>query len=435
MKQPFPRFAPLGLMALALTSVTCGAQALPADTGVAATPGIGFSLPRVGGNLSYALNASELISGGFYNNAGATFGTDISGDVAYVSKSQFHPFSAVYDGGVLLANSGQPTTFFQSLSFSQILSTKRWNISLADTVSYLPDSPLGGLSGVPGVGDLGVDPIAIGPTSGIGILTDYGPRISNTTSGTVSRQLTRRVSAQATGVYSIQRFVGDNANLALDSTNEGGSAGVSYHFSARDSINGNYNYSNFSYTGNQDAFSAQGATVEYSRQWSPRLTTDFYVGPQIVNGSNFAVSGTSVEIAAGANASYASRTTAYSATYSRGVNNGSGVIAGSFSDGISVAAHRRLGRAWSASGNVAFSRSTSLPNFQLYAFESKGVTLSAQVARNLGRYFSGFGSYSIQNQSVVTPGNPAIASNAFNGFYQVLSLGISYSPRNIPLGR
>ena len=64
---------------------------------------------------------------------GPTFGTNISGDVAYVSKraSSTH-VSAVYDGGVLLANSGQPTTFFQSLSFSQVLSTKRWNILLAD---------------------------------------------------------------------------------------------------------------------------------------------------------------------------------------------------------------------------------------------------------------------------------------------------------------
>ena len=122
----------------------------------------------------------------------------------------------------------------------------------------------------------------------------------------------------------------------------------------------------------------------------PSLDDRFYVGPQIVNGSNFAVSGTSVEIAAGANASYASRTTAYSATYSRGVNNGSGVIAGSLlRRHLGCGNIGGLGASGPLQAMFAFSRSTSLPDFQLYAFESKGVTLSAQIARNLGRVLLG----------------------------------------------
>src|SRR5579875_486655 len=151
-----PQRASVSLVALCLFHPAARAQSLPADTG-ATPPGVGFSLPHIGGSLSYALNGSELISNGFFNNSGVSYSTNISGDVAYVSKSQFHPFSAVYDGGILIADSGQPTTFYQSLSFSQVLSTKNWNIVLADSVSYLPESPVAGLSGIPGVGDVGVD--------------------------------------------------------------------------------------------------------------------------------------------------------------------------------------------------------------------------------------------------------------------------------------
>ena len=409
------------------------AQSLPADVGATA-PGVGFSLPRVGGSLSYALTASESISTGFYNG-GASYTTNFSGDLGYVSKSQFHPFSAVYAGGVLLANSGQPTTFFQNLSFSQVLSTRRWNLAVADSISYLPESPVGGLSGVPGVGDLGVDPVTVGSTAGIGILTTYGPRISNSASGTVGRQLSRRVTAQGTGSYSIQRFLGDNSGLALNSTAEGGSAGLSYHFSARDTITGNYNYSTFSYSGANYSFSSQGATIEYGRQWSRRFGTDVYVGPQIIGGSGTAFTGNSVQIAAGATASYLSRTTAYSLGYNRGVNNGSGVIAGSFSDSLVAAAHRQFGRSWIVSGSVGFSRSTSLPNFLVYSYDSKGVSFGAQGTRALGRRFAGFLSYTVQDQASSSSGGSQVAPNAFNGVYQVVGLGISYSPRNVLLGK
>ena len=426
--------APLFLFAPLFVLPAARAQAIPADTGTA-VPGIGFSLPRVGGSVSYGISASELISTGFYNG-GTSYTTNVSGDVAFVTKSPRHPFSAVYDGGVLVANSNQPTSFFQSLSFSQILNTKRWNIAIADSVSYLPQSPLGGLSGIPGVGDLGVDPVAVGPASGLGILTTYGPRVSNTTSGTVGRQITGHVSAQATGIFAIQRFIGDNSGLGISTTTEGASAGMSYHFSARDTLTGNYNYTHFSYTGSLYAFTTQGATAEYTRQWSRRLTTDVYGGPQFISGSNSALfKGTSVQFAAGASASYLARSTSYSLGYSRGVNNGSGVIPGSFSDSLSGAAHRRLGQDWDVSGNVSFARTTSLPNVTLFTFNSKGVSFGGQGSRRLGRYFSGYLSYTVQDQSTSASGLPNVAQNAFSGVYQVVGIGLTYSPRNILLGR
>lgn len=428
------------LMAACVAPVLLGgvpgqAQAIPADATTTA-PGIGFSLPRVGGSLSYALSASELITTGYYGG-GVSVGTNFAGDLAYLGKSQRHPFSAVYSGGVLVSNSNQPTTVYQSLAFSQLFTTKHWNFALADIVSYLPQGPLGGLSGIPGVGDLGVDPVAVVPSAGIGILTTYGPRVSNTTSGTASRQLTSRISTQATGYYSIQRFIGDNANLGLNSSTLGASGGVSYQFSARDTLTGSYNYSHFGYSGLPYAFTTQGATADFSRKWSPRLMTDVYAGPQIISGSNNNVllTGTSTQIAAGASASYLSRTTTYSLSYSRGANNGSGVIPGAFSDSITATARRQFSRDWMVSGTVGFSRTSSLPNLRVLSYSGNAVSFGAQASRRFGRSFSGFATYNLQDQQNSASSSVLGAYNAYHGVYNNFGIGITYSPRNILLGR
>lgn len=410
------------------------AQSVPADTG-APSVGVGFRLPSIGGSMSYALNAAELFSNGFYGNNRTSEYTNLSGDLAYVSKSQFHPFSAIYTGGVLLANSGQRNTVFQSLSFSQVLNTQHWNIVAADTVSYLPESPVGGLSGIPGVGDLGVDPVEVGPATGLGILTSYGPRVSNDTDVTVGRQITGRISGQATGRYGVQRFIGDNSGLAIDSDTAGGSAGLTYHFSARNSVSGNYNYTKFTYIGSQYSFTTQGATINYSRRWNARLVTDAYAGPQIISGNSFFFNGTSVELAAGASAAYQSRLTVYSLRYSRGVNNGSGVIPGSFSDNIVASAQHQFGRKWAISGDAGFSRTEGLPNLRTVSFDGKAETLGAQTTRAFGRNFSGYVSYTLEHQSTTERGIAFGGQNAFNGLYQVIGIGVSYSPRSILLGR
>ncbi len=431
------KLAALAVSALAVTGATAGAQAIPADTGTP-TPGVGFSLPRVGGTLSYALNASELISNGFYNNSGVASTTDFSGDLAYVSRSQDHPFSAVYSGGALFGNDNQPTTTFQNLSFSQVLNTKHWNITVSDTVSYLPESPAVGLSGIPGVGDLGVDPIStvIGETPGLGILTTYGPRVSNTASGSVSRSLTGRISIQGSGNYSIQRFIGDNSGLGIDTTSEGGSLGLNYRLSARDAFAGSYNYTNFSISGTAGSFATQGATFSYSRQWSPRLSTSVYAGPQFSTGDGSPLySGSFTSLAAGASASYLTPTTSYALSYSRGVNNGSGVVAGALTDSVSFAAHRRFSRVWALSGDVSYAKNTSLPIFDVYSFNSNGVAFSGQATRGFGRYFSGYASYTLEDQSISGTGVGISTPNAFSGVYQVVGIGVTYSPRNILLNK
>lgn len=415
------------------------AQSIPA--GVGSTPTVGFQLPQLNGSFNYSLSASELISSSFYGSRGVEATTSLSGAATYLSSNTRRPFSAIYSGGVLLANSGQPTTTYQSLALSQGYVTKNWNFDVQDQVSYLPESPVNGLSGIPGVGDLGINPIPIGADAGLGILTSYGPRVSNTASGSASRFIGKRVSAQASGYYSIQRFIGDNSNLAVDSSSDGGTGGVTYHFDGRSSMALNYSYTQFNYTGTQYAFTTQSGTVDYTRHWTRRFLTDVYAGPQHIASADPAFGAPSTQITAGAAASYDGRSAFYTLSYTRGVNNGSGAVIGSFSDNIVAAARHQFGRRWGASASLGYSRSTGLPSLNVVNFSNSSVELGGQAVHTLGRKLSAYASYTVEHQTtsgnvpLVNGLNVANGSNLFSGFYQILGVGISYSPGQLFLNR
>ena len=425
----FPKLTLLVFCAAVLRCHPVSAQSIPA--GIGSVPNLGFGDVPLAGSFNYSLNASELISTGYFNT-GTSYTTNLSGDAIYQSRSASHPFSMVYSGGVLLENSGQPTTTYQNLSLSQSLRTKNWNFNIQDSVSYLPESPVSGLSGIPGVGDLGIDPVPVGPEAGIGILTTYGPRVSNTVTGSVSRYITARLSAQASAYQDVQDFIGDNSVDALDNSSEGGSAGLSYQIDSRNAVSANYNYSRFSYGTTYGSFTTQGATVNYRRQWNRHFSTNVYAGPQDESSSD-GLYPSSVQIAAGASASYISRHTLYTLNFSRGTNNGSGVIPGSFSDTVNAGASRVFGRVWNVSGDLGYSHVSTIPGFQAFAFASQGVTAGVQVARAITRRVSGYGSYTVEQQSLGTVTGPA--PNAFNGVYQIFAIGVSYAPRNFLFGR
>ncbi len=436
------KFQQLAMFSLVIAVGACHAslaQSLPATVGpaaggssaAAASSTLGFGAAPLGGSFNYSLNASELISTGYFGS-GTALATNLSGNAVYQSKSDSHPFHMVYTGGVLFENSGQPTTTYQNLSLSQSLRTKNWNFNVLDSVNYLPESPVSGLSGIPGVGDLGISPIPIGPQSGIGILTSYGPRVSNTVSGSASRFLTPHFSAQATAYQNVQRFIGDNANQGLNNSGEGASAGVNYRFDLRDNLSVNYNYSRFGFGTTYGTLISQGVTVNFSRQWTRRLSTAAYVGPQFESSTSGLFTSTT-QIAAGASASFLGRNTVYTLSASRGTNNGSGVIPGSLSNQVSAGASRTFRRVYNVAGNVGYSHVSSLPGFQAFMFSSQGVTASGQVARSLARRLYGYASYTVEDQSFGRVTGPA--TNAFSGVYQIFAVGVSYSPRSFLFGK
>ena len=408
-------------------------QALPAAQ--ASPISTGFELPMTAGTLQYAVSASESLSWGYYGNSGVTAGTNLTGDLGYISNSKRDPFSAVIAGGHSW-ESNSPSYSFVSLGLSQVLSAGRWTFLFSDSVAYMPGTPTTGLSGVPGVGDLGLTPVPVGPDTGQGILTDYSNSISNATSATISRPITGKTSFNATGSYSITRYLSGSgvSSSGLDSNSVTGQGGISHQYSARNTLAGNYAYSYFSYPGYNfglptASFDSQTASLQYIHQFTRKLSLNASSGPEWTS-VNVPGSSLSLSLYADAALGYTGKFSRASLSFVRSTNAGSGVIAGSLSDAVSFTTSRTFVRVWNCAFTSSYTRSSSLAGLASFTFDT---TLAGfQVSRAIGRSFSAFASYTLENQS--SQGSAASVIDVFNGFSQVLGFGLTYAPMSIHFG-
>lgn len=436
------RFALPALLLAA--SAVCSAQAVPA--GIATAPSDPF-LPPLDGVLHYALSASELVQLGYYTPGQTTETTVLSGDIAYQGKSQSLPFSMLFAAGVLLPNqAGIGASGFISTSVTQGLVTHNYILNVSDTFSFLPQSPTTGLSGVAGVGDLGLIPVQ-GPTYGPagGVLSTSGNMVANTLSGSAERVLTRATSISGLGSWSILHFL-DNTNNGLggiDYSQKTGEVSLNQRINARSSASVSAVYSVFDFSGGGQAaqlypnFQTKGLNFSYQRTLSRTLTAGVTVGPQWVSSSDSALIPNTVNLALSADLAYVRRTTNASVFYTRGVNGGSGVIPGALSDSFSAAVGRAYGRNWVASLSGSYVRTSGLSQFAGTGSVPTNVVfntdfIGGQVTRRISNTFSAYGSYTFQNQSF---SNSFLTQNAFNGTSQTFGIGITYTPRSTRLGQ
>src|SRR5258708_21520634 len=222
---------------LLLTSIAEG-QALP--TAITPVSSVGGSpiVPNLDGELHYALSASQIVQLGYYGSSQVTPSTALSGDVAYTAKSTMRPFSVIFAGGLILPNQqGQDFSSFWNIAASQGYITRHSVFNVSDSFSFLPQSPTTGLSGIPGVGDLGAVPVQ-GPVEGPagGILSVAGNRYVNSLTGNVERQISHDTSISGSGSWSVLNFLDKNASASgLNSTQISGMVAVNQRLDARSS--------------------------------------------------------------------------------------------------------------------------------------------------------------------------------------------------------
>jgi hypothetical protein len=426
----------LALLLLAIDSPVFG-QALPAAE--AAPVSTGFSKPTTSGTLNYAISGSESIYWGYYGNSGSVASTNVTGDLAYLSNSKLYPFSAVFSGGHSWGTSSIPSYSFLNLGLSQVVNVGRWDMLISDSVSYLPGTPTTGLSGVAGVGDLGVNPVQVGPSSGQGVLTNYSSRVGNTVSGNVQRQITGKTAISGSGNYSVIRFLddtGNTSNSGLDWASEGGGASISHQIDARNSVGGNYLYSSYTYRGvtfgvAASSFSSQTGSLQYSHRFTRKLSVTLIGGPQW---TSVDTPGSSPLLSAYANASgdYEGRLSRASLTYSRGTNSGNGVIGGAQADSVGFNASRTFAVVWNAAVSTSYTRTSSLPGQTNSQYLFNTTVGSVQISRAIVRSLSAYASYTAENQS---NSSSAVAVDVFSGLTQVVGFGLTFSPNSIHLGR
>ena len=414
-------------------------QAAPAGSAPVYNPGP--SLPAIDGSFQYALSGSESIQSG-YSGTGVNSSTNLSGRVEYISPSHTHPLSLLYGGGLLLSTYGGSNGIFQNFTISQGLIGHGWALGVSNSVSYMPQAPTTGLSGVPGQGDLGLQPAPDPNVPAQSVLTIYGKRLSNSLNGSIERELNGRTSISGSGNYGILRFIGDQGSgdfvaNGLDSTETSGQVGLNRRLSPLSNGSISAYYSNYSYTGNPTSFNSKGINLTYSRQLSRELNISLSAGPQFVGAFQaYSVENTiatrqvpsSVNVAANASLNYTRGFSSALVAYSRGVNAGSGVQTGSRADTIVAGWSRSYGPDWAVGTTLSYSRTVGLALTGI----TQGIYGGVQVSRRLTSSLSMFVSYTGIHQSI-----PSSLSGgaAYSGFSQSGAIGITFAPRAKRLGQ
>jgi hypothetical protein len=417
--------APVLLLAV---GVRAKAQAPPLST----PPTFGFSLPSVEGTLTYSLSASEAFLTGYAG--GVDYDTALSGSLGYLSKSPDKPFSLVYSGGYLYSSvPGYPSSStFQNLAASQVVTTKHWNFVIDDAVSYLPESPTTGLSGIPGVGDIGVEPVQIGDQPAQSILTNYATRLGNGLNGGITRTINRSLSINGSASWQILHFIN---NEGIDSSMASGSIGPTYRIDARSSASADvvYSYTNDTYAGNSYPFETEGITFQYQRQLTHFLTMNVSAGPQRTfgSGSTSSLIPSQITPVASASLTYSRKTTTASVFYSRASNAGSGVVFGALTNSIGGTVREQFSRNWQGALMASYSQSTSLAEVAGVDEDYHSTFGGGQISRRLSRSFSAYFSYTAVTQS---QSNVVVVQPAYSGLSQTFSVGITYSPGAQHLG-
>jgi hypothetical protein len=436
----------ISVLLLSMGASIAQGQALPtAESSMAST--LGPNLPNLDGVFHYALSASEVIQFGYFGPGETTHSTDLSGNAAYTSPSTTLPFSMLFAGGVILTNqAGGGSSSFWNIAASQGYVTRHWIFNISDSFSFLPQSPTTGLSGIPGVGDVGAVPIQ-GPGAGPigGIITTSGDRIGNAVSGSVERTLTRNTSISGTGSWGVLHYLDSNADAGLDTSQVSGTVSLNQRINARSSIGVSGVYSTYSYSGegsglNTPDIETRGINVFYQRVLSRTLSVNASVGPQWVSSSNSTLVPDSIDVAVSAGITYSYQNVHAGVNYSRGVNNGSGVLPGSLTDSVAASAGRNYGRDWVVGLTAAYAHSAGLAQFlngtSVVTTNATYDTVygGAQVTRRISPHFSAFASYTAANQSsnnLVEPVTP----NVLNSTFHTIGFGVTFTPRSTNLGQ
>jgi hypothetical protein len=130
--------------------------------------------------------------------------------------------------------------------------------------------------------------------------------------------------------------------------------------------------------------------------------------------------------------SYATRTTGFYGSYSRGVNAGSGVIYGALSDTVSVGANRPLNRDWVFGLSAGYSHNTALSQFDgAYPTFQNGFG-GVQVSRRISETLSGYGSFTAIDQSSK---DATGIFNVYTGLNYTFAVGITFAPAPLIRGR
>lgn len=382
---------------------TLNAQVSPAGTGVAT-------------NFSYVLRYAQT----------AHFGTSLgnwqtatpSGEVDFRNGRRQTPFSLIYAGGYTWTLTGPTqysTGFFQRLSLHQVLSHEKWKVSLGNDVSYRPEAPFTGFSGIPGTGE----PIgAPSPPPSQSILTLGTHALDNLATGELTRILSPAYSVSVGANYDLLFFPDSNG---LNTNHLSAQTELARQIRRRSSVFGAYIFNQFTYPDVSLSTNANVVTAGYEHAFSRRFHVNLSAGPGWVTSSNNKVVPASTIVSANAGLDYQMPAGSVFVRYDRSTSGGSGYLLGQLSDIVNAGYSRVFARTFTAEVIGGYRRIQPLNKNAIIQAEMGAV----QGSWHFGERFSGFANYTVVAQTSAAP----LPSNAVSGPLQTISFGIAYGMR------
>jgi hypothetical protein len=344
-------------------------------------------------------DSDELSASG--NSGWADF-TSFLGGIDVHQSSGISDLSLSYLGGGTIAIGGNAgDSVLQQLGVNEALNWRRVKLTFVEQFSLLPESSFGyaGLGGgvsLPGGGSIGLQP---GLTPGDSVLTTRGLRLSNSLLTEADINLDPRSSITVAGGYSLLHYFDNNFLNFGDTIFQ---VGYNHQMTRKDTFAVFYRFSGYRYSGFNQSINDNSFQVSYGRRVTGRLSFQIAGGPDItfvavpITGTSAGATPSSGKMqelywSLSTNVQYQLQRTGFSASYSHGVNGGSGVLAGAIGDTVSASANRQLTRQVNAGVNFGYSHSTGLnafttptaPTMQSYGYWYGGVNLTRTWGRTL----------------------------------------------------
>jgi hypothetical protein len=406
------------------------AQVVPEANGPSGLP--------VGRNLHYAFRYAETAETG--GDLGNWQTVSPSASVSYANGSRHLPFDIDYTGGYTwgIAGPAYGVGVYQHLFLSQGWVGEHWSLLGSDDVSYLPQSPTTGFSGVAGSGDL-TGGTGSGTTPTQSILTLNTHTVNNVASGEVGYHLNFATELSAGGSSMILDFPN---NDGLNTDEQTANAGITWRLNARNIFTGQYVFDRFSYPDSNIPFNFDSTTVvvndfsdddstvlvSYKREWTRQITTTIAVGPQWTSSSLSSVIPSTTTIAGNATLEDRLHFGSINVGVSRGANGGGGYLIGGEVDSVNGGLTREFGKDLTVGLSGAYMHTTGLlVGTGNQSNQDFNATFGgAEVSKRFGEFVSAFASYTAIDQTATA----ATSANLLNQLIQVVGFGIEYSPRD-----
>ena len=454
---------------------------LPAPPVVAGTsndaPLTGASMPIIGlvASRSYVV-PSLFFFGQLDSNASNTSGTyhfasinTVMGSIAVQKLGRASQFNLGYLAGRSFSNqNGAYNSTTQEAAASELWSRGRWDGFILDKLLYSSQAAflggstpfdLAGLNSVAGISGTGSITLRNTFLPGQGILTPFGPRLSNALVAQVNNHLTRRTFFTVVGNYDVLHFYNPSLTATasgllpgtfnlVNSSAAGFQTGIGYQRSRRDTFAVVYRFTDLWFTGVPVSVRDNIFQGAYQRQVGERLLFQIGVGPEITfirepnsTGTNIA-SDTRVSWAVDALFHYRlKRAIGVTAGYDHFLSNGSGVFLGAITNRFFGGVDRQLSRVWSMNVNASYSHNRNLvplfndttlvaPANATYDSVYGGVEMHRRVGRDSDLFFGYLGRYQTSSYTLCAQGI-CLGSN-FVGHQ--FNFGFAWRLRPVPIG-